>query len=930
MPRKPSSAKNKKAKAQASDDSGLRRCIHCHELRNWRRLDKHEHSCRQRIKLLQARKRFQASSFRISNPDSELPVPVLASPDLASPPSDIEMRDLEYTVIPGDISDPAAISDALEGPSLPMSYIKIILHHHSLEPPRILPLSETTNAKSRPLFVPKISQQPWAPFRNLADFEFTEAAITGVFSTKMVDKLLAGIHGGWSTAGSNLTLKKHGDMEKVLASARQYVPQFKQAHIEVIYQGKAVPFDFQYRDPWEVIVALVADPSLADDSTWHSAHKILCRGGFEDEEVETLFDEPFTAEDWWETDSSLPGKESDGYTHCWLPVHIWLDKGNVTTKVKKHPMLLHALWLFSKIRNASGNGGGVLLGYVPIVKDPGGPEERTSTEKYEFQQFKKEVYQAVQSVVFASLRSRSRNGDVLKFGDGKVRVGHPGIAIESMDGEEIAHWTGVMAANANHPCPKCLVHKCDLHRLSLKSTLWTSTLMQNALKEARSAASKTDRDKILQCFGMHNIDHFQWQFKFSDPYAAASYDVLHFDDLGKWGKHLWPLLLRVLEDLHASEKFNTNMNHFPVWPGLKRFETATNIEYSDVTSSTQFIGSSQCCLPCLVEILPRESPMLHCIRAYQCYRMMVGLSCHSSKRLERLENKIIPTYERCCEAVADRYGKNFDFFKQHLTSHVVEDIRRKGSTANTTTRPGEGFQQEAAQAYKQTNGRNAESQKESQSDQLDNERADLHEDSGDLAWTLKAPQRVTDSTTLEKANLGHSAYKDFDLRLRNFVEHYFPDLCASYEEVIKIYPFRCFEVRYQSLDDWTEARDLLRCNPNWNNAGARYDSILINTDDGDISPARLVNVFRCKFMSSGKTLDIALVNRLCRSRKWKPRTVWDGYQVFEEDKDSSFISMEYIVRGVLLAPAFNTKKQSFYTLVDCADYDMFLRANKYN
>jgi hypothetical protein len=28
---------------------------------------------------------------------------------------------------------------------------------------------------------------------------------------------------------------------------------------------------------------------------------------------------------------------------------------------------------------------------------------------------------------------------------------------------------------------------------------------------------------------------------------ASSYDTLHSDDLGKWGKHLWELLLEVLE-----------------------------------------------------------------------------------------------------------------------------------------------------------------------------------------------------------------------------------------------------------------------------------------------------------------------------------------------------------------------------------------------
>jgi hypothetical protein len=45
-----------------------------------------------------------------------------------------------------------------------------------------------------------------------------------------------------------------------------------------------------------------------------------------------------------------------------------------------------------------------------------------------------------------------------------------------------------------------------------------------------------------------------WDFRFSDPYKAISYDTLHSDDLGKWGKHLWDFLLTVLEDADAKGK----------------------------------------------------------------------------------------------------------------------------------------------------------------------------------------------------------------------------------------------------------------------------------------------------------------------------------------------------------------------------------------
>jgi hypothetical protein len=60
--------------------------------------------------------------------------------------------------------------------------------------------------------------------------------------------------------------------------------------------------------------------------------------------------------------------------------------------------------------------------------------------------------------------------------------------------------------------------------------------------------------------------------------------------------------------------------------------------------------------------------------------------------------------------VAQEYGKNFDFLKQHASSHVFQDIQEKGTTDNFSTRMGEGVQQESAQAFEQTNMKNAEHQ----------------------------------------------------------------------------------------------------------------------------------------------------------------------------------------------------------------------------
>jgi hypothetical protein len=111
--------------------------------------------------------------------------------------------------------------------------------------------------------------------------------------------------------------------------------------------------------------------------------------------------------------------------------------------------------------------------------------------------------------------------------------------------------------------------------------------------------------------------------------------------------------------------------------------------------------------------------------------MMIGLHCMSESRIARLklyitdyqkwctvrgssgesETRFISElYKLCDQKVSKRYDKNFDFFKQHAAWHVADDIEQRGATYNFTTRPGEGFQQEAAQAYKTTNRKKTEHQ----------------------------------------------------------------------------------------------------------------------------------------------------------------------------------------------------------------------------
>jgi hypothetical protein len=73
--------------------------------------------------------------------------------------------------------------------------------------------------------IPEITaERPWAPFCNLADFEYTETAVSGLLSKELVDKQLAGFNSAWSI-GSHLSIRNNKDMEASLAMACEYIIQ---------------------------------------------------------------------------------------------------------------------------------------------------------------------------------------------------------------------------------------------------------------------------------------------------------------------------------------------------------------------------------------------------------------------------------------------------------------------------------------------------------------------------------------------------------------------------------------------------------------------------------------------------------------------------------------------------------------------------------
>ncbi|KAJ7603425.1 hypothetical protein B0H17DRAFT_1189832 [Mycena rosella] len=836
-----------------------------------------------------------------------------------------------------DVDSDRTPDDAIPTVELPPRFIFVKHHPSANKPNEIIPLdaeSAPDTSESSAKAERTQTNHPWAPFRTYADFKFASRRVKRRAPNSEINEDLLDLRDGSLSNDSLVTFRNHRDMEKVLAAARVTNVAFRCKTLTIDFEGThfggTYQVDVEFRDPWSIITQWVCDPTLAPVSTWFSQERYLCLHGKIDLS-NRLYDEPFNGDTWGRVDDDLSA--AGFYPACFLGLHVWLDKGLVSTKVKMHPILLRGCWIHSATRNGSGNGGSALVGFVKMPDNMRQIDPRTlsASARAEYDRLKRLIYRGVCETVMASLQARSHRGEALRFGDGVVRVAHPGVLIESMDFEELAAWLAIRNSRSLHPCPQCLVHKDDLHRISQSYPARTVDEMATAIAQAPTT-NKTQRNDFLKTYGLHDFEHFLWSFAYSDPYGATGYDCLHFFDGGIWGRHMWVLLKEYLQSNGLATKFNANMDKFPRWRDLKHISSPTTIDYSD---GQTFLDILKCALPCLVQILPGNSCLIKLVRAMQKVRIMLGLEVTTASRLELLRTWITE-YEKVCEDVSQKHDKSLNFLKQHFLSHAIENFRGKGTSRNMNTRVGEGFQQEVTAQYKKTNGKNAEHQ---MSIMDENEETMARIQMAVDGW-LKSQEEDEKESLLGPSNSGSSAHwklgsadprrhatntirhREFNLKLREYLARYHPSHFVRPDQDIQIEPCKVLYVDYQSKVDWKPARDILRCNPCFHTR-SRYDSIIYEGQNDDAAMGQLELVFRCH-LPQKITLDLALI-RPYRKSTWVPRTRTDC-PMREWGAGSAFIALEHVTRGALLCPIFGASREVFY-MVDCIDEDMFLRVN---
>ncbi|KAF8523179.1 hypothetical protein BU17DRAFT_75072 [Hysterangium stoloniferum] len=511
-----------------------------------------------------------------------------------------------------------------------------------------------------------------------------------------------------------------------------------------MYDGKECTFDFYHHDPWQWILSLVTDATLAKHLIWYPVKKYLHDGDI----VTQLYDDIDSGKSWW--DIQINSVLKFDLPHCFLPLHIWLDKGKVSTTVKLHPALLRSGFLPGDIRKGSGNGGAVLFLMMPV----------------------RSIYHKVLRIALQPLQRPSLYGEAVTCSDYVQRSGS----------YNWCHHPICWGASALHPCPRCLVHKDELTKLTKVFSFRTTQSMLDIINQARMAKSKKKGEEILQDNGLH-INAF-WTISNSDPYSAVSYDTLHSDDLGKWGKHLFPKMVEVLGNMKQGGKYSEFMSQIPSWPGLKNVQNVITLDFSDGNTFWDILKTT---VPCIVQLFPPKSSFVHClhmITSLQLERMQVALG-ESETYCENVEKQIV-IIDANKEALAyiAMDVESYDNELKELKA-LYDDNHEQNNTNKELTAP------------------------------IDNNH-----------WRLGSPQQY-----LAPSEIILTGYK---VNIDSFSR-----LSLT---TLQIIPYKCVHIHYTSLEDWKVKKDIACCDPSFH-GHPRYDCILLNTNPVSYGYGRLLFVF---------------------------------------------------------------------------------------
>uniref|UniRef100_A0A8H8CLW5 Uncharacterized protein n=1 Tax=Psilocybe cubensis TaxID=181762 RepID=A0A8H8CLW5_PSICU len=838
-------------------------------------------------------------------------------------------------------------------PPLPHQ-ICIEFHPSANMPPKFIPTHQYNPNSYQTSPTPhSTSTNPWHPFRTRLDFEVAELALSSHMNRQQKQILLTLID-RIKEKPEQFTIDSVSELEKTWELARSYRSTgFQKKEYLVPYQNDEIGYEVYIRPLIEWCNSLLQNPSLLSQFHWIAERHYKQNDGKRDR----LIGEPWTANEWWSIQNLLPNGA--------LPFFIILyaDKTRLSTfgTAKAYPVLARCANLPANLRNSDGIGGGILVGWLPIVDEDAG-----ESGKKIFVNFKRIVWHKGFHEILKSVQEYATTGYYAQCADNIVRWLFFFILILSADYEEQCVMALTRGATSNFPCPVCLVPKENLSNLTTVYPYRTSAEMKHIYTEAQNFTAK-DKENYLKEYGLRNVENVFWMMNGSDVYKALSWDRLHAYHGGLFSDHLWSEFKAIIDSSGRkdAEIIDNQFDQIPRWSGLNHFasiiktgEFADGTKYEDIAKIICYASHN------VLEKSDRGYCLLKLMRSFVELDMYSSLIIHSSTTLHGLQKELAKFCSILEEYIQLHPDKNWNFPKIHSHVHMIQDIVAKGATRNSNTKPNEKAHGLLKLWYRfHTNFKDIlkmnhddliamiirmdinaiddlDMPKEDGEESListpqvsnlgnslgngssNEKRAQSHISIGSL-------QAIITFADVEKQFKENMAFERFRIKTGKY-------LAAASGSTIrlkanhKITPFELARIHYQSEIDWSAQRDMVRVSKSFHKR-PRNDYVLLALDHQKYCFAQLLFMFIVSLDDKTEwplalilPLDEPVDQRTNLARRRDKDLEFLRVRA-RRRTNSAIIDVRSIVRGGLLIPDFGNDANEFIVM-DSLDPDMWWRS----
>ncbi|RDX39862.1 hypothetical protein OH76DRAFT_1367092 [Lentinus brumalis] len=779
---------------------------------------------------------------------------------------------------------------------------KIEFHPHASSTPKRYRFEDFKKEdEARP--PPVVPRKPWLPFSSRIDFEFAEFCAEVGLNTSQLDSVLQLVQRIVADP-KQLSFRSAADVRAAWENAKSHQPAFQKTVIEVPYKKGTLEFDVHCRSLWQWALALIRDPTLAHKINWHAVKQYKFTNGA----WMRFWDEPNTADYWWDIETSLP---EDGYAVAFI---LYADKTRLSSfgSQKGYPIVARLANIDAEIRNGDGYGGGQVVGFLPIVED------EDEEGKKGFTNLKRVVWHDSFWVLLEEFTKQYPLGHTTRCGDGVERTLYPVILILSADYEEQCMMSNIRGVNGLAPCPICLVRKDEQHAIHVPPAYplrdWTQVK-----KIVESNLKAGEKEAILKPDGWRMIPNVFWKIPQCNVHRALCFDRLHTFHGGVWSDHLFDQWQEILNEAarDVTVLVNAQFDAVPRWVDLNHFSHVTAVNFTD---GTKYQDISKVLVPTVYNAFPasekRWMALLKAIRCYNIVDLFSGLVVQTEHTLERLKQALLKFSEAIQEYMEIHTGKQWDFPKMHLPEHMLRDIMDKGVTRNYNTKISEKLHVILKAIYlNRTNFKDTEAQLGNfdhillvckqiryHLDLLDETMGvgpkARQKQSTDLVFnhvTLGADDAPLSLAAIEQAHAKDAEYADFRTRLTEYLIH-----------------LRAPGPRGKTLA--LKPTDKVSHLFITYTFGKLKDVFIVEVADKKY-PIAFIDAYH---VVSGPRTVVDEALGLCRLRKDRRR-----------DHGTMFIHVDSIVRGALLVRDHAVSVHDDYFVIDIIDSDMFLRCSQY-